>query len=157
MLSSRSERLSLANRFGLTPLMVALMYGADVALVRVLALLTFAVTHARADFRNGNCALHYAAQLHNAELVDALLTAPTTDEHRLLRAFENDDQATARKTETDKSYEQALMQTVCAATNARNYEGETPLHVAVRSSDPQITCRLLDAGADPCVEVIACI
>ena len=139
--------------------MVALMYGADVALVRLLALLTFGATHTRADFRNGNCALHYAAQLHNADLVNALLAAPTSDEHRLMRAFANDER-TSRQTETSTSYELAVRQhrqAVCAALKARNYEGETPLHVAVRSSDPQITCRLLNAGADPCIEVIASV
>lgn len=157
-LGSQPAWLSRANSSGLTPLMLALMYGADVQMVRVLALLTFASTFACADFRNGNGALHIAAQLGDKadaeHLVDALLTPPTYDECRLMLSFVNDD-IEGPETET---YEHELVvehykRAVCAAVNARNLKGETALHVAVRACNPQIASRLLNAGADPYIEV----
>ena len=155
LLGSSRELLSRANNCGFTPLHFAVMYGASVEMVRALALL--ADWSSKRDHRNGNGVLHYAAQLHNAARVDALLEPPSRDEHRALTGVlerRHEDVAVER---ADRVRGLSYAQVVATALNARNTAGETPLHLAVRASDLEITRRLLDAGADPCLEVLCLI
>ena len=148
---SRPDWLSIKNNRGFTPLMCAVMYGADVDMVRALSLLSFSLTFA--DLR-GYTALHYAAHLGRLDLVDAMLFEPTQHEHLLVRVFYRDELFAGPQQEL--SYPDLLARhraAVATLLASRNAAGETPLYCAVKSSNFEVTARLLAMRADPRIEV----
>lgn len=134
--------------------MCSIAYGADLEMVRALALLSFSLP--LADCR-GNTALHYAALVGRAELVDALLLEPTPDEYQLIRAFvEPTGNTEEPQPLAQHSYAQVLCrhrQAVRSLLTSRNNAGETPLYCAVKASHLAATQRLLEMRSDPRIQV----
>ena len=147
---SRPEWLSLKNKRGFTPLMCAVMYCADVDMVRALSILS--VSLPLSDLR-GYTALHYAAILGRLELVDAMLLEPTQHEYLLVREFHRDH---FPEPHPELSYQELLARhraAVAILLASRNVAGETPLFCAVKSSNFEVTACLLAMRADPRIAV----
>ena len=139
--------------------MLSMMYGADLEMVRALALLT--VDHSLLPLSDchGNTALHYAVQVQGGrvELVDAILLDPTPEEYQLIEKFhEHMAQSGDRMGLPMCSFEQVLLRHREAISNllsSLNVAGETPLYVAVKTCNLKVTERLLTIHSDLRIQV----
>ena len=132
--------------------MVSVMYGADVEMVRALSLLSVALP--LSDCR-GNTALHYAVHFERVELVYAMLLDPTPEEYQLIQKF-HEHMAQSGEAFQLYSFEEVLLrhrQAVSNLLSSRNVAGETPLYFAVKTSNLEVTRRLLAMHSDPRIQV----
>ena len=148
---SRPDWLSLVNKRGCSPLMLAVMYGAELEMVRALAILSCALPLCD---NLGNTALHYAAHFGRLDLVDAMLLEPTEQEYYLILAFLHENPYGEPLAALDHCQVLAgHREAVAQLLSTRNAMGETPLYAAVKSSNSEVADRLLTMRADPRIEV----
>ena len=146
--------------------MAGVLYGADVELVRALAVYSNSLPDADVD---GNTALHFAASDGKVDVIEALLQRPSAIEfalrHRFLAAADAGAGAGVgdlkrppggSEQRAEETLEEAVARhrhEVQVLLESRNALLETPLYCAVKACRVEATQRLLQCGADPRVPV----
>ncbi|KAM9513138.1 B-cell lymphoma 3 protein homolog isoform 2-T2 [Salvelinus alpinus] len=132
---------------GDTALHIAVVQGQDAQIQRMILLL--GLVHTDLDIYNNlrQTPLHLAVITHQAQLVEALLRAGADP-----RALDRNGQTTVHL--CCEHGQQACLSVVLShpsiltCLEVRNYEGLTPLHLAVQGGHKELVRMLLDAGAD---------